>query len=303
MYQNDTSLAEKNLREAGVILKAKKYKGWYLASLIAKSVKKGLGTGQNQHTVEVLNNLRTSHGKVSATEASRILEVSTPTVLTYLKAWNRASDDLGIEHSDDLTPGYELDWLTEEWVANHSWEKYYRTVNNTTQSAGNPPSPERQAREFEQAITSNPEFAKQAAESLRKHAPETQQITPEQVREAVRSNPEIEKAAREESFNRLRERAREQAGHEDPTVPNPDDVAPTRNPGKESQDFLNLMAELRKAGRSMRDALYLARQIDEPITNASEITDELRELCDQIEAALLSGGVDRELQALMNGEL
>ena len=289
----DRSLVELNAQEFGQHVRQG---GWRLGYLVATSVEKGTG-GHRTVPIETVD-------KVSARWFSEESGVSPAKVLRYLEAWNRASDDLGIEHADDMHPGYECDWLTEEWVEQHPWGKYYSTVNKNPEAPadGTPPTQEAQATAFEHQVTTNPDFARQAAETLRKVAPETQQVTPEQVREAVRTNPEAEQAAKEETFQRMRERAREQSSTYDPTVPHEDDRPQPRTAQDQADDALSLLEYLRKAEKSLTEAMYAAQRIGSTWTRDESVTTSIRDLCDMIDSALLSGGIDAQLAALLEGE-
>ena len=291
----DMSLVERNAAEFGQHVRQG---GWRLGYLVATSAYRGK-RGRHQSKSE-----ESDLGKVTLAEFARIAKINDVTVSNYLKAWNRAADDLGIERSEDMHPGYECDWLTEEWAEQHPWGKYYSTVNKKHDEApeGTPPTPEAQATAFEHQVTQDPEFARKAAETLRKVAPETQQITPEQVREAVRTNPEAEQAAKDETFQRMRERAREQSSTYDPTVPHEDDRPQPRTAQDQADDALNLLDYLRKAEKSLTEAMYAAQRIGSTWTRDESVTTSIRDLCDMIDNALLSGGIDAQLAALLEGE-
>lgn len=288
----EQSLIERDAQEFGQHVKLG---GWRLGLLVARNVE--LGTGGPRKTVG------NPTVKKSARWFAEESGVGVDKVLMYLKAWNRAAADIEeLPTADELAPGNEID-LDEEWCEAHPWGKYYTTVNKKPESSpeGDSPTQEEQHRAFRESITRDPEFAKAAADALREHAPETQTVTPEQVREAVRTNPEVEEAAREESFNRMRERVREQNFAADPTVPHPDDRAPETNPVAEKQDALRFVAEMKKAERALRDALYLANQIEEPMDGNAAVSG-VRDLADQIEITLSAGGFDAELANLIQGE-
>lgn len=271
--------------------------GWRLGLLVARNVEK------SKAGRPAANRNNCNDFKMSATKFAELAGVSTPKVLRYLDAWNKAAADIEeLPSSDELAPGNEID-LSEEWCEAHPWSAYYSTANKKPDEKpeGTPPSQEEQNRTFRETITRDPEFAKAAAEALREVAPETQQVTADQVREAVRTNPEVEEAAREEAFNRLRERVREENHQTDPTIPNPDDRAPEANPTRQSQDMLRFIGEMKKAERSLRDALYLAQQIEEPIDGTTAVSG-IRDYADQIEITLTAGGIDTELVNLIQGE-
>lgn len=294
----DRSLVERNAQEFGQHVRQG---GWRLGYLVATSVEKGSGDGVNIAYREGVSIETPS--KVSARKFSEQSGVSATKVLRYLEAWNRAADDLGIEHADDMHPGYTCDWLTEEWVEQHPWGKYYSTVNKNPEAPadGTPPTQEAQATAFEHQVTTNPDFARQAAETLRKVAPETQQVTPEQVREAVRTNPEVEKVAKEEAFQRMRERARENSPAFDPTVPHEDDRPQPRTAQDQADDALELLRYLRRAEKELTEAMYAAQRVGSTWTQDISVTVNIRELCDMIDNALISGGMDAQLAALMEG--
>lgn len=290
----EQSLIERDAQEFGQHVKLG---GWRLGLLVARNVEKLDHGGARRGSK---NNCSL---KVTTQAFADWAGVSRPKVVRYLEAWNKAAADIEeLPTADELAPGNEID-LDEEWCESHPWGKYYTTVNKKPESApeGDSPTQEEQHRAFRESITRDPEFAKAAADALREHAPETQQVTPEQVREAVRTNPEVEEAAREESFNRMRERVREQNFAADPTVPHPDDRAPETNPVAEKQDALRFVAEMKKAERALRDALYLANQIEEPMDGNAAVSG-VRDLADQIEITLSAGGFDAELANLIQGE-
>lgn len=286
----EQSLIERDAHEFGQHVKLG---GWRLGLLVARNVE--LGTGGPRKTVG------NPTVKKSARWFAEESGVGVDKVLMYLKAWNKAAADIEeLPAADELAPGNEID-LDEEWCESHPWGKYYTTVNNPKQDEGEKKNPEDQHREIEHAIKSSPELAQHVAHTLREHAPETQQVTPEQVREAVRTNPEVEQVAREAAFDRLRQRVREENHQTDPTIPNPDDQAPEANPTRQSQDMLRFIGEMKKAERSLRDALYLAQQIEEPVDGTTAVSG-IREYADQIEITLTAGGIDTELANLIQGE-
>lgn len=297
----DVSLVELDAREFGQHVKLG---GWRLGLLVARNVEKGKGNGGDRRSDQFPNRETENVGKVNALKFAELSGVGKNKVLRYLDAWNRAANDLPeLHHSDELAPGNELD-LDEEWIEIHPWGKYYTTANKKqdAEPQGTPPAPEQQEREFRQAVTSNPDFARKAAETLREVTPESYEITPDQVREAVRSNPEVEQAAKDEAFQRMRERAREQSSTYDPTVPHEDDRPRKQTAREHADDALTLLEHLRKSEKSMTEAMYAAQRVGNTWTRDESVTGRIRDLCDMIDNALLSGGMDAELAALLEGE-
>lgn len=286
----EQSLVEKDAREFGHHVKLG---GWRLGLLVARNVEKkdsshrpvSIGTGD----------------KMSARWFAEKAGVSPAKVLRYLDAWNRAASDIEeLPTSDELAPGNEID-LDEEWCESHPWSNYYSAANKNPDEKpeGTPPSQEDQNRAFRESINSNPEFAKAAAEALREVAPETQQVTADQVREAVRTNPEVEEAAREEAFNQMRDRARLNSSTYDPTIPPKADMPAEPTKEEKVDDLITLMDYIRKASRNLTEAMYAAQRVGHTWNQEESVTAEIRDLCNMIDSALQSGGLDAELAQLV----
>lgn len=293
----EQSLIECDAREFGQHVKLG---GWRLGLLVARNVEAGAGNGGDRRS-DQWNNCTAETGKVSANEFARRAGVSRPKVMRYLEAWNKASADIEeLPTADELAPGNEID-LPEEWCEAHPWSDYYTTVNKKPDEnpEGTPPSQEDQSRTFRETITRDPEFAKAAAEALREVAPETQQVTPEQVREAVRINPEVEEAAREEAFNQMRDRARLNSSTYDPTIPPKADTPAEATKEEKVDDLITLMDYIRKANRNLTEAMYAAQRVGHTWNQEESVTAEIRDLCNMIDSALQSGGLDAELAQLV----
>lgn len=63
--------------------------GWRLGLLVARNVEAGAGNGRPRKGAKTLTNV-----KVSANRFAQTAKVSTPKVLRYLEAWNRAASDI-----------------------------------------------------------------------------------------------------------------------------------------------------------------------------------------------------------------
>nr|DAK57411.1 MAG TPA: hypothetical protein [Caudoviricetes sp.] len=287
----EQSLIERDAQEFGQHVKLG---GWRLGLLVARNVEKGRRGGDT--TIS-----QSGNAKLPAYRFAELAGVGKNKVLRYLEAWNKAAADIEeLPTADELAPGNEID-LDEEWCEAHSWGKYYTTVNKKPDSdpEGDSPTQEEQHRAFRESITRDPEFAKAAADALREHAPETQAITPEQVREAVRTNPEVEEAAREEAFQQMRDRARLHSSTYDPTIPPKEDLPAPQSREEKVDDLLTLMDNLRKAEKSLTEAMYAAQRIGHTWEPNKSVTETSRDLCDMIDAALQSGGLDAELADLV----
>lgn len=66
------------------------------------------------------------------------------------------------------------------------------------------------------------------------------------------------------------------------------------------EHFINLMSHLKKASKAIEDAIFTAKHIDS--WDGGPLSGDLRELLDQLDAALNGGSFDAELARLIEGE-
>ena len=104
--------------------------GWRLGLLVARNVEKDNGHGAR--TDLRLRNDRYEVKKVSATRFAEESSTSTPRVLRYWEAWERAADAGYVPHAADLTPNAEPDLDVEKLPG--VWESFFRPQPSTARN-------------------------------------------------------------------------------------------------------------------------------------------------------------------------